>query len=309
MKTCISMIRRKILVPINFSPQSHDVLKFASKITRAINGMMTCLHILEEPGFITGKFISPEIHNRIRREAEMRLSSLVIENIDAAEKTPFEIIISSGKVHTIIDEKATDLHAAFIIMGRSDSADLKKNFIGTNTNRVISLTKIPVITVRSNKYFRDEQILLPLDLSKPIGSKIVKTIEVAHMLNAHVSVLTILEPDCISQEVTYRSRLEKIRQLFSNEGITCNVHLTGIKKSVTEEIIAYSKKMHAGMIVVMTQQETNITDFFIGSTARSIIQKSEFPILSIIPGVQLNEYPNDSVIGNVLNPISLLKII
>ena len=74
-------------------------------------------------------------------------------------------------------------------------------------------------------------------------------------------------------------------------------------------LIAYSKKMHAGMIVVMTQQETNITDFFIGSTARSIIQKSEFPILSIIPGVQLNEYPNDSVIGNVLNPISLLKII
>ncbi len=273
-----------------------------------MNGMITCMYVIEEPGYITGRFISREIHDRIRREAELRLSVLVNDNLDSADKTPFEIIITAGKVHQKIVEKATDLDAAFVVMGRSDPPDMSRKGIGTNANRVIIQTKVPVITVRSNQNTTAEQILLPLDLSKPVGSKLVKTIEVAHMLSAGVSVLSLLESDWINLEIKFRSKLEEIRQFINNEGINCNVHLATIKKNLPDEIISYAINTQAGMIVLMTQQETNFTDFFIGSTARNIFQKSDIPILSIIPDVLLDGYPDKTSLGDLFNPVSLLNI-
>ena len=42
------MSTKRILVPVNFGSQSDAALKYASKISGIINGMITCLHVIED---------------------------------------------------------------------------------------------------------------------------------------------------------------------------------------------------------------------------------------------------------------------
>jgi nucleotide-binding universal stress UspA family protein len=300
------MIKKRILVPVNFGTQSDAALKYASYFAGVINGMITCLHVIEEPGFITGKFISKDIKDQIRREAGQRLSEKVNANIND-KHIPFEIIVSAGKVHRKIMEKANDIKAEFIIMGRSDSQDLKNKPMGSNTKKVITQAKIPVITVGNRKPLEKRQILLPLDLSKPVYLKMLKAIQVARLLKIDVNIFTVLRSDWKSLEAKFRGRLNEIKEVFNNAGVACRVNLIVSKNPVYQEIISFAKSTRAALILIMTQQETEFTDLYIGSAAQEIINQSEIPVLSIRPEGQTDAYPDDTLIGRQLDPISIFN--
>lgn len=296
----ILMYRPRILVSVSFGPQSDAALKYARKIARLTGDTLSCLYVIEEPGYITGKFISKEIRQKIRREAEQRLSARVNAIYTKEDKITFEIIVTSGKVYRKILEKAADLHARLIIMGRSDSSDLHKNMIGSNTVQTVARATLPVLTIRSSRYLADEQILLPLDLTKPTGLKISKAIEIAHLLRAKVMLFTMITPEGVSLESTFRNRLKEIKQLFISTGIQCNAHLCVSGEKITGGIISFAGKIRAGLILVITQQETHHTEMFIGSTAREVIKRSEIPVLSIIPQIEPGESPDGAIPGHIM---------
>ena len=302
------MISKRILVPVNFGAQSDAALKYAIKMASAVNGKITCLHVNEEPGFITSQFLTKEISDRIRRLAEDTLSAKANEIINDNNSVPFEVIVTKGNVHRKVREKAKDLNASFIIMAKSDSADKEDNELGSNTLRVIAKAQIPVLTVNSTEHLGYDRILLPLDLSKPVEIKLLKALELAKLFGVEVSVFTVMRSDCISLKPKYQKRLKEIQQLFNAEDVSCSIQLKVSEDSISEEILQQARKMNAGMIMMMTQQEKGITDFYIGSTVHQIINASEFPVLSIIPNVRINEISNAPVWSDIQNPITLFQM-
>ena len=48
-------------------------------------------------------------------------------------------------------------------------------------------------------------------------------------------------------------------------------------------VLGYAKEVDADLIVIMTQQESDFTDYFIGSTAQQVIYHSRIPVMSIRP--------------------------
>ena len=302
------MISKRILVPVNFGAQSDAALKYAIKMSAAVNGIITCLHVNEEPDFITGQFLTKEISDRIRRSAEDTLSAKANEILNDHNSIPYEVIVTRGNVHRKVREKAIDLNASFIIMAKSDSADTADYELGSNTLSVITKAEIPVLTVNSTKHLGYDRILLPLDLLKPVELKLLKAIELAKMFDVEVSVFTVMRTDWISLKPKYQKRLKEIQQLFNAEGVICSIHLKVSEDSIPEEILQQARKMNTGMIMMMTQQEKEITDFFIGSTVYHIINESEFPVLSIIPNVSTEKTSNTSAWSDILNPITLFQM-
>ena len=302
------MISKRILVPVNFGAQSDAALKYAIKMSAAVNGIITCLHVNEEPDYITGQFLTKEISDRIRRSAEDTLSAKANEILNDHNSIPYEVIVTRGNVHRKVREKAIDLNASFIIMAKSDSADTADYELGSNTLSVITKAEIPVLTVNSTKHLGYDRILLPLDLLKPVELKLLKAIELAKMFDVEVSVFTVMRTDWISLKPKYQKRLKEIQQLFNAEGVKCSIHLKVSEDSIPEEILQQARKMNTGMIMMMTQQEKEITDFFIGSTVYHIINESEFPVLSIIPNVSTEKTSNTSAWSDILNPITLFQM-
>ena len=302
------MISKRILVPVNFGAQSNASLKYALKMASSVDGIITCLYVNEEPDFIARQFLTKEISDRIRRLAEETLSAKANEVLYDNNTVPYEVIVTKGNVHRKVREKAKDLNASFIIMAKSESTDMENCELGSNTLRVIAKAQTPVLTVNSTEHLGYDRILLPLDLSKPVEIKLLKALEFAKMFGVEVSVFTVMRSDWISSKTKYRKRLKEIQQLFNAEGVSCSIQLKVSDDSISEEILLHARKMNAGMIMMMTQQEKGITDSFLGSTIHQIISESEFPVLSIIPNVSTNEISNAPVWSDIQNPITLFQM-
>jgi nucleotide-binding universal stress UspA family protein len=302
------MQKKRILVPLNFTSQSDAALHHAMSIAMAINGMITCLHVNEEPDFITAQFLSKEMAVKIRRAAEETLSVKVNKILSLEHKAPFELIVASGKVHEKIMEKAADLNASLIIMGKSDSEDIPTSHLGLNTKHIIAKAQIPVLTVCTAKHTGNNRILLPLDLSKEIEVKLLKAIEMARMLESAVFVFSVSQSDLASLKTLYQGRLQEIRQIFDTEGIPCDAHVSVSKNTIPEAILMQARKIDAGLIMMMTQQEKRFTDFFIGSTVQQIINETEIPVLSILPNVRTDAITDTPVWSKILNPIIPMQL-
>jgi nucleotide-binding universal stress UspA family protein len=298
------MQKWRILVPVSFGPQSDAALKYARKASQQTNGMITCLYVIEKPGFITGKFISREIEQRIRREAEVQLAAKVNRIYKNEEGLSFELIVTSGKVHRKILEKAAELQVNEIIMGRSDSPDLTKDLLGSNASHVIARSAVPVLTLRGSKFIANSHILLPLDLSNPVSLKIAKAIEIASLQQSRITICAVLNPDWAILELAYRERLKEIKKLVASYDIECRVQLIISRKPVPDEILSLSGRVGAGQIIIMTQVESGTTDMFIGSTVREVVKRSEIPVLSLTPNIQTGLYPYKSLFGNINDPIT-----
>ena len=79
-------------------------------------------------------------------------------------------------------------------------------------------------------------------------------------------------------------RIEK--GFIEEKGVNCTAEVIKVSSSnekFSKVIIDYSKKNNADLIMIMTQQENEITEFFIGSSAQQIINNSEIPVMSIVP--------------------------
>jgi nucleotide-binding universal stress UspA family protein len=55
---------------------------------------------------------------------------------------------------------------------------------------------------------------------------------------------------------------------------------------LSHAVIAYAEKINADLVMIMTQQEKDIKEFFIGSHAREVINLSDIPVLSVQPSVK-----------------------
>ncbi len=64
--------------------------------------------------------------------------------------------------------------------------------------------------------------------------------------------------------------------------------MKGVKdeETLSQNIIDYAIKADGDLIMIMTQQEIDFTNYFIGSTAQEILNNSEIPVLSIRPLVK-----------------------
>ena len=48
-------------------------------------------------------------------------------------------------------------------------------------------------------------------------------------------------------------------------------------------MLDYAEDIAADLILIMTQQENDFKELFIGSKAQAIINKSEVPVMSVLP--------------------------
>jgi fructose/tagatose bisphosphate aldolase len=70
-----------------------------------------------------------------------------------------------------------------------------------------------------------------------------------------------------------------------------NINCTGeIMKSnsISDAVLEFAKKVNADLIIIMTQQELEWTEFFIGTESQKIINHSEVPVCSIRPVIKKN---------------------
>ena len=280
--------KKIILVPIDFSEQSLVALNHAEEIAKTLKGTLLLLHVHVEQGIITS-FFSAEEDDKVTQEIWSRMNALCddVEKRSGIRTSP---LVANGKVYEEIVRLAEITGATFIVMGTNGSETIKKRFIGSNALRVVKESRVPVISIKGKpEHVGFNTIILPLDLTKETREKVNKAIELSRNFNAEVKVVSILMTDDEDVVTKLKLQMNQVHNFLERAEVkfsTEMIHAPVGRDNLGEEVLRYANENGGDLIMIMTQQETNFTELFIGSAAQEVINNATIPVCSIVPNVK-----------------------
>jgi nucleotide-binding universal stress UspA family protein len=274
-----------ILVPLDFSEQSSIALEQAVNLSKVFDSQLHVLSVIQED-FSLSRIFGETNNEEVKELVQVKLNEFVKEK-EEAFGVKILTHIAFGSIYEQIAKTATDLDALLIVMGTTGTSTLKKKFIGSNALRVVRESQIPIITIKGKHHRKGcQNIILPLDLTKETKEKVAKAIEFAKRFGSMIRVVSVLmtNDEFIVNRLT--RQLDQVKKSIEKSGVNCTAEIVRDTKgsnTLADSIIDYANKSKGDLIMVMTQQELDFTDYFIGSAAQGIINGSEIPVLSITP--------------------------
>jgi nucleotide-binding universal stress UspA family protein len=299
----------KILVPIDFQEPSLNALDHSYEMARLFDAELILLYVIEVTG-VFGKLRSPEEYlNNVIKEAREKFDELEKLSGSVSIKASVKVttIIEKGKPYDRIINTAVDNDVILIIMGKSGVLDTPdRKFIGSNTLNVIREAPCPVITVKGDKPMPEKfaNILLPLDFTGHTKKQVQKAIDLGGYFGSSINIISVVTRENKVTKLLKQVQMNQVKNAINRHGIRCHSELLYIDdKSAAEEVIDYSMKMDADLIIIMTQQKKSIIHYYVGSTALQIIQNSEIPVLSIFPAAEFKP----GMVTSMVDPMGLMR--
>ncbi len=281
-----------ILVPTDFSGQSLLALEQAYALAKLLNVEITLLHVIPEGSslFAFGKFFR-EPSEQQKADYEESCEARLMQISESASRNSWikvNHLLLKGKVHDMIVQVSKDIYARFIVMAANSSdPEHKKYIIGSNTSRVIREAPCPVLTFNgTNIREQFDTIILPLDLTKETQQKVARAIEIAKYYNSTIRIVSILLTNENEVVTHLTEQLKQVREFIEKRDIYTTAHIIHgdrIIGGLTSFILDYAYETDGDLIMIMTQQESNRRERFLGSNAADIISRSKIPVLSVIP--------------------------
>lgn len=270
---------KTILVPIDFSPYSENALKVAAKIARKCNSEIHLLHMLEIPSQMNDAVSSgvqiPEIMLFIKKAQEKIQETLekeYLKDLKTLHHIKFESAFSG------ILSYAEEHHPDLIVMGSNGVSGMEEILLGSNTEKVVRLSKVPVLVIKKETTdFKGEHFVFASDFSEETKQPFQKMIDFAQIFDAKLSLLMICTPN--SFKTTALS--EKIITDFASEFNFKNysIHIYN-DTNIESGIINFSRKTQADLIGLSTHGRTGLAHFFIGSISEDLVNHTVRPVIT-----------------------------
>ncbi|TRX37751.1 universal stress protein [Flavobacterium restrictum] len=270
---------KRILVPTDFSAYAEDALKVAAQIAKNNNAEIALLHMLELPGQMsdatTGGASIPEVMLFMRKAHETFekiKSSPYLDGIVIREVVQFEKAFSGILNYTKKNE--VDL----IVMGSHGVAGMEEIFIGSNTEKVVRLSTIPVLVIKKDHGdFITSDFVFASDFSKESKKPFRKMIEFAALFNARINLVMICTPNSFKTT----SVATKIMNDFIAEFDISNYTLQTYNDSNIEKgIINFTNSINADLIGICSHGRTGLAHFFNGSITEDLVNHTVKPVIT-----------------------------
>jgi nucleotide-binding universal stress UspA family protein len=299
-------MENKILIPLDFEEQSLLALEYAMYFSDILNSEIHLLHIIEESGALKRMFKDKKEFEKLEKDVQKLLD---FEKDKFGIKYKVVTKIKIGKVYEQIEEYIKEIDPVFILMGKTEKPNLRKRILGSNTLHIVNEVKHPVISIRGekvNKPSNEERIILvPLDINRTITEQITASIEFAKLLKSKIKLITVDRTDSAAQETKLLVKLKKTQNFITELGIDCDIEFIDDSKTPIFEIISKNAlESNAHLVVIMTRDEDNVLEFFMGSNARSILETCDIPVLSVKPW---DKDSKDSIFKILYDPLNIYK--
>ncbi len=271
---------KKILVPCDFSDTALQAFRYACEIATVSRGEIFLLNIIELPSIHTSLFVPAQAYESVFLK-ELKLKAH--KNFEKmkekwAGNVKVHLTLEQGSVTSAIkkfvDRKRIDL----IVMGTHGSSGIKEYALGSNTEKIVRTSKVPVIAIkRSVSISSIKNLILPtkIDASK----KLITSIKALQsLLKAHLHLLYVNTPSNFVSDRFTEPKLIEFARL--NQLKNCSIH---IYNDIDEEagIINFSAKFKNRMIAMATHGRTGINRLMTGSITEDVVNHIDCPIWTI----------------------------
>ena len=203
---------KKIIVPVDFSEHSEYALEAASMLAKKNNAEILALHMLEISNAVMNKVDGMKQMESLffLKLAEKRFEEFLNKNyLKGIKVTP---IIKHFKVFSEVNDVAKEHEADLIVMGSQGASGLKEVFIGSNTEKVVRHSDIPVLIIKHNPILMDfENVVFACDFSEDAIEQYIRAKEMVEKLGSKMHLVYVNLP---SSRFKSSSEMEKLVASF-----------------------------------------------------------------------------------------------
>ena len=286
---------KKILIPIDFSETSLLAIEHGGFMAQLFKAELVLLHVVENH-YEKFSVIAPELRvtapSDFTNAIEKRLEETAAD-IRGKYGVKSTCITSTGTIFSEILSISKEHNVDIVVMGTHGTSGFVEFFIGSNTFKMVTQSSCPVISVQAHsKKIGFKDILLPIDDSAHSRQKVNHAIALAKHFASKIHILGL---DDTNNDETARKKfeikLDQIEAYVKKCEIPCS-RKTIEGKNQAKVTYDYAKSVNADLIVIMTDQDEDITGRFMGTFAQQIINHSKIPVMSIQPVQGYVEFPH-----------------
>ncbi len=270
---------KSILVPIDFSEYAENALKAAAFFAKKNNSEIFLLHLLELPGQMNDAMTSgssiPEVMLFINKANDLLQKTTeqpYLEGIKISTSVQFEKafsgIMSFSKINKI------DL----IIMGSHGTSGIEELLIGSNAEKVVRLSEIPVLILKKDiNEARFDNFVFASDFSEEVKKPFQKMIEFAQIFTAKISLVMIATPNSFKNTIDSEKKMKQFVKNFDIQNYSLHIFND---TNIENGIINFSKKINADLIGLCTHGRTGLAHFFNGSIGEDLVNHATKPVIT-----------------------------
>lgn len=270
---------KKILVPTDFSEQAFNALKAAAGIARKSNAEIILLHIIDLPhegtDMVTQGYELPEIMF-FKNQAEAKLTQTSL----SAELSGLTVsqVLKLGRTFNEVNTVAQDNNVDLIVMGSHGASGFKELFVGSNTEKVIRTSEIPVLAIKGNETeIRFDKVIFANDFTEEPTESFQKIIDFLKLNGATPHFLMVNTPNNFKPTHVAEQLAHDFLKQFHLDTYEFSIYND---LDIEKGVLNFAERVNADLIAMGTHGRKGFARFLNGSISEDLMNHSPRSIIT-----------------------------
>lgn len=271
---------KKILVPTDFSEHAEYALKVAAQIARENDGEIFLLHLLELPGeesdAVTAGAEVPEILFFMQKAHER------FEEVTSAAYLDGLTVTENVKINRAFDgilkvSKENDID--LIVMGSHGASGFREMFIGSNTEKVVRVSDVPVLVIKKEENsFNPEKFVFASNFTNEIKKPFARVVDFANSFKSKLHLVYVNTPNDFKSTHAAEKIIHDFTAGFTIEnGFTSHIYND---VNIEKGVLHFANSVNADLIGICTHGRQGIAHFFNGSVSEDLVNHAVRPVVT-----------------------------
>ncbi len=273
---------KTILVPVDFSEYSEYALEVAANIAKNNNASIVVVHMLGLSHAFLTQDEEAQVFNAMyymklaKKKFEEFLDKPYLKDIEITET------IRNYKVFTEINDIAKEFEAELIIMGSHGVNGFSDIFIGSNTEKVVRTSEIPVLVVKERvEKFNIKKAVFVTNLDVESVAAYIKARDFLLNFDCKLELLFIKLPEYFQSTGEMNEKYSKFLDATELNEIDPPEIKYYSDYSLESGVFSYCNVNDVDVIIIPTHGRRGLSHFFYGSYGEDIANHSKIPVITM----------------------------
>lgn len=269
---------KKILVPCDFSDSATHAFRFAIDLANQSNGEVLLLHVVELPvmydTLMMPSLSFEEVYMKDMKEnAEKNFSKIKTKWATDGPKVTSHL--EYGATAFTINRFAKEKKADLIVMGTKGATGIKEIMIGSNTEKIVRTSTVPVIAIKKTSKKPIKNIVFPNALMETEEALATQVKALQFFFKAKLHLVYINTPSNFRRDLDTKQLLNGFAKRYLFKDFTINIYNDMDQES---GLINFAQEMKADMVAMGTHGRMGLAHLMSGSLAEDVVNHIACPI-------------------------------
>ncbi len=267
---------KKILVPCDFSEPAVEAFKFAIDLASNNGGSVLVLKVIDLPVVYETSFGMPAyafnstLLEELEEDAGKSYARMLKKFGRGYSKVSFTVI--HGPTSAIIRDTIADQKPDLVVMGTHGATGLKEFFVGSNTEKIVRFSKVPVFAIRKAPSVSSiKNIVMPTSLHLDQADFIKRVKALQSFFNATLHILFLNTPFNFVRD----NELKNYVKHYKLTHCTLNIRNDRYEP---DGIISFVTETKADMLAMATHGRKGLSHFLAGSITEDVVNHVQCPV-------------------------------